>query len=96
MEGFRYLNVRLVSSYNAYDDGLGIKRVSWSPSGQFLAIGSYDQKCRLLNYYTWKPLIEFAHPKQLTPTDIVVYKEIDHCSSKDAPSWQSNSRSKIQ
>jgi WD40 repeat protein len=73
LSGWKVLpsNFRLVATYHAYDDQLGIKKVQWSPSGQFLALGSYDQKCRLLNYYTWKPLIEFNHPKQLTPSDIV-------------------------
>jgi len=32
-----------LSSYCAYQDALGIRSVAWSPSGQMLAIGSYDQ-----------------------------------------------------
>lgn len=35
---------RIAGSYSAYDNGLGIKRVTWSPSGQFLAVGSFDEK----------------------------------------------------
>lgn len=35
---------RLLGQYSAYDDALGIKAVKWSPSSQFLAIGSYDEK----------------------------------------------------
>ncbi|KAJ3322604.1 WD repeat-containing protein wrap73 [Blyttiomyces sp. JEL0837] len=35
---------RKVASYSAYDSGLGIKCVTWSPSAQFLAIGSFDEK----------------------------------------------------
>ena len=35
---------RRVAYYSAYDDALGVKGVAWSPSSQFLAIGSYDQK----------------------------------------------------
>ncbi|KAK9764866.1 hypothetical protein K7432_007291 [Basidiobolus ranarum] len=50
----------LQRSYTAYEFGLGIKSVQWSPSSQFLAIGSYDQQIRFLNHYTWSPLIEFA------------------------------------
>jgi WD40 repeat protein len=39
-----YPDGRLVTCFSAYDGGLGIKSVTWSPSSQFLAIGSYDQK----------------------------------------------------
>ena len=38
---------KLVSSYSAYDFALGIKSVTWSPSSQFLVIGSYDQSVSL-------------------------------------------------
>jgi hypothetical protein len=34
----------LAGSYSAYEDGLGIKKVQWSSSGQFLAIGSFDEQ----------------------------------------------------
>ncbi|ORY45197.1 YVTN repeat-like/Quino protein amine dehydrogenase [Rhizoclosmatium globosum] len=43
---------RLISSYSAYENGLGIKGVSWSPSAQFLAVGSFDEKLRLINNMT--------------------------------------------
>ncbi|KAJ3172057.1 WD repeat-containing protein wrap73 [Geranomyces variabilis] len=56
---------RLAASYSAYDSGLGIKSVSWSPSSQFLAIGSYDQKIRLLNHLTWNPILQYSHFKEL-------------------------------
>ncbi|KND00317.1 uncharacterized protein SPPG_04641 [Spizellomyces punctatus DAOM BR117] len=72
-----YPDGRLIKSYSAYDTGLGIKTVRWSPSSQFLAIGSFDQKVRLLNYYTWQPLIDFSHPRELVPHDITVFKETD-------------------
>lgn len=36
---------KLVGSYSAYEGALGIKSVTWSPSGQFISIGSYDQVC---------------------------------------------------
>lgn len=29
--------------YRAYEDALGVKSVAWAPSGQLLAVGSYDQ-----------------------------------------------------
>lgn len=38
------LDGRLLSTYSAYEWSLGVKAVTWSPSSQFLAIGSYDEK----------------------------------------------------
>lgn len=32
-----------LASYSAYQDALGIRTVQWSPDGQMLAVGSYDQ-----------------------------------------------------
>jgi WD40 repeat protein len=78
-----YPDGRLVSSYSAYDFGLGIKSVTWSPSSQFLVVGSYDQKVRFLNYYTWKPLIEFLHPVNLTAADVKIYKEVSTLDFKE-------------
>ncbi|KAJ1336681.1 hypothetical protein BSLG_007000 [Batrachochytrium salamandrivorans] len=78
-----YPDGRLVHKYSAYDSGLGVKSVRWSPSGQFLAVGSYDQKCRLLNHYTWKPLVELEHPSHLQFRDITVHKEINVSEDKD-------------
>lgn len=40
------LDGRLLSTYQAYEWSLGIKSIAWSPSSQFLAIGSYDEKVR--------------------------------------------------
>lgn len=37
-----------MSSFEAYEDALGIKSVSWAPSSQFLAVGSYDQTVRMI------------------------------------------------
>ena len=41
---------QLIGEYSAYSQALGIKSVEWAPSGQFLAVGSYDQSLRLLNH----------------------------------------------
>ncbi|KAJ3294247.1 WD repeat-containing protein wrap73 [Borealophlyctis nickersoniae] len=79
-----YPDGRLVSTYSAYDSGLGIKSVTWSPSSQFLAIGSYDQKVRFLNYYTWKPLIDFSHPQNVPYPDIAIFKETNLRDVKDS------------
>uniref|UniRef100_A0A061SMQ9 Wd repeat-containing protein wrap73-like n=1 Tax=Tetraselmis sp. GSL018 TaxID=582737 RepID=A0A061SMQ9_9CHLO len=66
-----------MASYKAYGDALGVKGVSWSPSGQLLAVGSYDEQARLLNHVTWTPLKELRHtPRVEGPYGCVVYREV--------------------
>ncbi|XP_048374979.1 WD repeat-containing protein WRAP73 isoform X1 [Sphaerodactylus townsendi] len=71
------LDGRLLSTYRAYEWSLGIKSVSWSPSSQFLAIGSYDEKVRILNHVTWKKIADFEHPVTVASPKTVVYKETE-------------------
>lgn len=55
--------------------------MSWSPCGQFLAVGSYDQMLRVLNHLTWKTFAEFMHLSNVRgPCCTAVFKVIDcHC-----------------
>ncbi|XP_053705801.1 WD repeat-containing protein WRAP73 isoform X1 [Synchiropus splendidus] len=69
------LDGRLLSTYSAYEWSLGIKSVTWSPSSQFLAIGSYDEKVRILNHVTWKKVTQFDHPANINGCK-TVYKEL--------------------
>uniref|UniRef100_A0A9J7XWJ2 WD repeat containing, antisense to TP73 n=2 Tax=Cyprinus carpio TaxID=7962 RepID=A0A9J7XWJ2_CYPCA len=71
------LDGRLLSLYSAYEWSLGIKSVAWSPSSQFLAVGSYDEKVRILNHITWKKITEFEHPATIINTKAVVFKEVE-------------------
>ncbi|XP_010873982.1 WD repeat-containing protein WRAP73 [Esox lucius] len=71
------LDGRLLSTYSAYEWSLGIKSLAWSPSSQFLAIGSYDEKVRILNHITWKKLTELDHPATISNTKAVMYKEVE-------------------
>ncbi|XP_029362643.1 WD repeat-containing protein WRAP73 isoform X2 [Echeneis naucrates] len=71
------LDGRLLSTYSAYDWSLGVKSVTWSPSSQFLAIGSYDEKVRILNHITWKKIAQFDHPATINSSKAVVYKEVE-------------------
>ena len=32
-----------LATYSAYSDALGIKSIAWSPTGQLLVVGSFDQ-----------------------------------------------------
>ena len=49
--------------------------MSWSPCGQFLAVGSYDQMLRVLNHLTWKTFAELMHPSTVRgPCYAAVFK----------------------
>lgn len=69
---------RCLAKYQAYESGLGVKSVSWSPCSQFLAVGSYDQMLRVLNHLTWKVFAEFLHPSAVRgPCCAAIFKEVD-------------------
>ncbi|KAG5616544.1 hypothetical protein H5410_016368 [Solanum commersonii] len=69
---------RCLAKYQAYESGLGVKSVSWSPCSQFLAVGSYDQMLRVLNHLTWKVFAEFVHPSAVRgPCCAAIFKEVD-------------------
>lgn len=69
---------RCLSKYQAYESGLGVKSVSWSPCGQFLAVGSYDQMLRVLSHLTWKVFAEFTHLSNVRgPCFAAIFKEVD-------------------
>ena len=68
---------RCVASYSAYEHALGVKCVTWSPSSQFLAIGSYDQKVRILNHITWKTVADHMHSATVDFSNVVVYGEVE-------------------
>ena len=71
---------RCLYKYSAYDNALGLKTVAWSPCGQFLGCGSYDQVVRALNYLTFKPVAEFSHPFAVKgPSNAVVFKVGHQC-----------------
>ncbi|XP_010275400.1 PREDICTED: WD repeat-containing protein WRAP73 isoform X2 [Nelumbo nucifera] len=69
---------RCLFKYQAYESALGVKSVSWSPCGQFLAVGSYDQMLRVLNHLTWKTFAKFMHLSSVrAPCSAPVFKEVD-------------------
>lgn len=68
---------RCLASYSAYEHALGVKTVTWAPSSQFLAIGSFDEKLRVLNHLTWRAVAEHVHPPTVGSTGTVVYQEVE-------------------
>ncbi|XP_039612031.1 WD repeat-containing protein WRAP73 isoform X1 [Polypterus senegalus] len=74
---FYSLDGRLLSIFSAYEWCLGVKSITWSPSSQFLAVGSYDEKVRILNHITWKQITELEHPSTISNPKIVFYREVE-------------------
>jgi WD40 repeat protein len=73
--------------FQPYDSALGIKCASFSNNGELLAIGSYDEKIRLINLVSLRLVVELEHKAQITSyKDLVVYREEEykdmHISSK--------------
>ncbi|XP_076355380.1 WD repeat-containing protein WRAP73-like isoform X2 [Tachypleus tridentatus] len=79
---FYSVDGRCLGSYLGYQMALGIKSVTWSPTSQFLAVGSYDQKVRLLNSITWKTIIAYDHSSSVTGLELVVYREVEKKKAK--------------
>lgn len=56
-------------------EGLGVKTVEWSPSGDFLTIGSYDGKMCFLSNYTFSPVISMNHTRTIRLPGVTVWSE---------------------
>lgn len=90
---FFSLEGHCLATYCAYDLALGIKCVAWSSTSQFVAIGSYDEKLRILNNLTWKSITELSHPATIGNANVLVYREMPKAAqmlaTKTAPTMQS-------
>lgn len=60
---------RCLHTYRPYEHALGVKSFGWSPTGQFLALGSFDERVRLLNKLTWQRIAELEHVTHVRPSD---------------------------
>ncbi|KAL6045657.1 WD repeat-containing protein WRAP73 [Balamuthia mandrillaris] len=73
-------------SYEAYKGALGLKTVRWSRDTHYLALGSYDQRIRLMNFYTWtvqQELSPVLPPSSNSPT--LIYMEQICKATPDVP-----------
>ena len=61
--------------YSADACALGIKVTSWSPNGRFIAIGSYDDRLRVLDDLNWQPQMNEDYPS-------VVLREFDAAAGR--------------
>jgi WD40 repeat protein len=57
-----------LQTYRPYENALGIKTVAWHPHAHMLALGSYDERARLLNSLTWQRIAECSHPTNVRPS----------------------------
>ncbi|KAI8062693.1 hypothetical protein BC940DRAFT_308137 [Gongronella butleri] len=65
-----------VWDYSASNDGLGMKTLAWH--GHWLALGSYDDKVRLVHSGTWAVATTLHHPTRVPPgSSLVVYEEYE-------------------
>jgi WD40 repeat protein len=74
---------RELAVHSAYEHALGVKTVAWSPSAQLLAVGSYDQKVRLLNHLTWGLITTLDHAVQTPEARAAVYREVETRDATD-------------
>ncbi|EAS04393.2 WD repeat WRAP73-like protein, putative (macronuclear) [Tetrahymena thermophila SB210] len=66
----------LIQRIQPYEYALGIKCVELSNTPNFVAIGSYDEKIRLVNTLTWKIITELEHKANIKEySNAVVYRE---------------------
>ena len=67
---------RLHEPFAASPNALGVKRVAWSPGGELVAVGSYDEHVRVLSAATWRPVLDAAHPAvPLGPAGAMLFRQ---------------------
>ena len=66
----------ILAKYQPYQSSLGIKTVNFNRTAEFLSIGSYDEKIRILNCLTWKLIVELEHQNTIFEgSNVNVFKE---------------------
>ncbi|SCV70370.1 BQ2448_1764 [Microbotryum intermedium] len=54
--------------------GMGVRCIRWHPSGEYLAIGGWDGKIRVLSRLGWTPMAELLHPAKVL-SHVTVFEE---------------------
>ena len=67
---------QVLARHRPYESGLGIKCLSLSPGGVYLAVGSYDQSLRVFTSAGWRLLAELPHRGEGSSAH--VYKEEEY------------------
>ncbi|CAG0915137.1 unnamed protein product [Notodromas monacha] len=55
-------NGHLLGTFAPQEWILGVRSIAWAPNSKFIALGSFDQKVRVLNHITWMPVTVWDHP----------------------------------
>lgn len=56
-------------------EGLGIKTVEWVPGNDWLAVGGWDRRVRILSTKTFSPVVYLDHTAQISVPSASVYSE---------------------
>lgn len=56
-------------------EGLGIKTVEWVPGNEWLAVGGWDRRVRILSTKTFSPVVYLDHTAQICVPSASVYME---------------------
>jgi WD40 repeat protein len=64
-----------------YENALGVKNVTLSGNGNFIAVGAFDKTVRIINHITWRTLQTLEHKPEITGRDVHVYYEEEYAEN---------------
>ncbi|KAF2120173.1 WD40-repeat-containing domain protein [Lophiotrema nucula] len=80
-DGHLYRTIRreTATEYSEWSiEGLGIKTVEWVPGDEWLAVGGWDRRVRILSTRTFSPIVFLDHTAQVDiPTTPVYTEQVD-------------------
>jgi WD40 repeat protein len=84
--GFYSLDGQLLNMYKPENDrlSLGVRCARWSPTGQVLVVGDYEEHITIFSYLTYKKIREpFEHPQRLTSGQGYTILKEEECNVDD-------------